>query len=355
MDRAVYVGVKPGNRNYLLQQGYVRALEALGWKVEWLAPEEGSAADLSAHDVIIWNGGIPEPALRRIHRNQILVAMNGAGDDLSHYARHADRIRLATSSFDYRDDPATNLTRAHFSLRALSPQLFFVVRDALRFLRFARPRFFRAMGVPFMHLPFASDPALFHPLPARRRRHRWIFCGMLLGRKLVPKLVRFSQARGLSFHLVAPELGNTVDPLDLNVLYNEATLGVNEQHLMTFGRELNQRSFDYGMAGRPQLSDMGYLAAPLLGDSCHCYAGRIASGDDHEYALRLVEEVQESQPEAIHEHFGRHHSFLARLAAVSVASGVDLTRGRVDLAPFRPVVNGWMSYRDRGSLQAPST
>jgi hypothetical protein len=347
MDRALYVGVKPGNRSYLLHQGYVRALESFGWSVEWLSNEEGADADPARHDLVLWNGGVPERALRRVRRGQTFVAMNGAGDDLSHYARYAERISLATSSFHYLDEPATNLTRFHLApRRVLSPQSYYVAKYAWRFFRYAQPRYFRDCGIRFMHLPFASDPALFHPLPQRTPRYRWVFCGLLVGRTLVPKLMRASAARGWAHLVVAPELKNTVDPIELNAIYNQATLGVNEQHLMTFAREVNQRGFDYGMAGLPQISDMGYLCGPLFGPSCRPYAGRLATGPDHEYALRLVERSIAADPQETHAHFAKHHSFAARVAAISVALGVDLTRGRMTLAEHAAAATGWTLYRD---------
>jgi hypothetical protein len=192
-----------------------------------------------------------------------------------------------------------------------------------------------------MHLPFASDPALFHPLPGSERRLRWVFCGALMGRRLVPRLARISRERGWAHLVIAPELGNTVDPLELNAIYNQAGLGMNEQHLMTFGREINQRAFDYGMAGIPQISDNGHISTPLLGEGCRAYAQGIGADRDLRHVIRLVEEPVRLDPDRVHAHFARNHSFGARLAALSVASGIDLTRGRATLADFRDVVDRW--------------
>ena len=50
--------------------------------------------------------------------------------------------------------------------------------------------------------------------------------------------------------MAAKELGTAIDPLLLNEFYNAMSMGPQPKHWHgVFGRELNQRVFDLGMAG----------------------------------------------------------------------------------------------------------
>ena len=40
-----------------------------------------------------------------------------------------------------------------------------LARYERRFTRFASPRYWRERGMKLLYLPYASDPALFHPVP----------------------------------------------------------------------------------------------------------------------------------------------------------------------------------------------
>jgi hypothetical protein len=342
--RAVYIGLKPGNRSYLLHRGYFVALQRFGWKTEWLSHQEGATAKLD-HDVIIHDAEVPESVLARVRPSQVLIALNGAGTDISHYHRHAEKFALCVSSFNFFDDPSSILTRAHLRpSRVFSKELYYVMRYHGFFRRFAQPRFFRRARIPFMFLPFASDPSLFYPLKTAKKDCKWVFAGLLKVRRLVPALRRESARRGWKHEIIAPELKNAIDPMHLNAFYNRAEIGVNEQHLMTFGRELNQRGFDYGMAGIPQVTDMGWMCGPLYGAFCDIYAGKIANTEDFQYAYELMDCARQVNPDDCHSFFRQYHSFEARLAQISVAIGMDLTRGNINLAEHKQLVTGWRTY-----------
>jgi hypothetical protein len=90
---------------------------------------------------------------------------------------------------------------------------------------------------------------------------------------------------------------------------------------------------------------MGYMAGPMFGPSCRPYAGRLSVEADHAYAVRLLEEPIRCDPQETHAHFAKHHSFAARVAAMSVVLGVDLTRGRMALAEHAAAAGGWVLYR----------
>jgi hypothetical protein len=326
-DRALYVGEKPGNRNVLLHRGWVRALESFGWHVDWLSHSEGQNADLSRYDLILWDGNIREPKLRTVH-SQALILIGGAGSDLSYYARYADRITLLVSSFDYSDEPFTAFTTTHLRV---DKQLVHSLMYERLFRRNASPWYWRQRGIPFMYVPFASDPELFKPR-GTEKRWLWGFAGNTRGRPRLNYLMAFSRSKEWPFEVIAPELGKSVDPLELGTLYSQMRFGFNEQHRMTFGRELNQRSFDIGMSGLLQVTDVGHLAKPAFGKYCFCYAGKLAGRMDEPYLATLAEQASERASlycrEEIHEYFRLRHSFQARLQAISNAVGLDLTRGR---------------------------
>lgn len=137
-----------------------------------------------------------------------------------------------------------------------------------------------------------------------------------------------SQRKHWIHRIYAPQTGTAIDPLKLNEIYNSAEVGVNEQHLMTFGRELNQRNFDLGMAGLHQITDLEYLAKPMFESHCTCYAGKLADREDRIFGLHLIEQAIPSNREETHAFFRKWHSFDARLRTLSDALGEDLTRGK---------------------------
>ena len=174
--------------------------------------------------------------------------------------------------------------------------------------------------------------------------------GHLHERQLVRKLAAYSRQFRIPHALHTSSRGGYFNPYDLNSVYARSVYGINEQQLLNFGRELNQRTFDLGMAGCMQITDMAYLAAPEVGPYAQFYAGKLANASDHQYARNLLESEPVYSPDEIHEYFRRNHSFEARLALISAALGVDLTRGRLSLSPRRALYNGtWFQPKVYGS------
>ena len=143
---------------------------------------------------------------------------------------------------------------------------------------------------------------------------RWAFVGHLKNRRVVPLLEQQSRLRGWASEVHAPERGNTIDPSALNDLYNRCTFGINEQHSLHSGRELNERAYDLGMAGVPQISDMGWMGLHELGPWQRYYSGKIARTRDLPHAIKLLDDPPTADPNEIHRFFRRHHSFEARIA-----------------------------------------
>ena len=139
--------------------------------------------------------------------------------------------------------------------------------------------------------------------------------------------MRESDRVGWAYEVHSPETKNPIEPLALNDLYNRTMIGINEHHQLHFGRELNERTFDLGMAGRLQVSDMGWLGAPVAGPFARFYSGNVAQARDCPSVVKMLAERALPEPGVVHEHFKRHHSFEARLAALSGALGVDLSLG----------------------------
>ncbi|WP_328425699.1 hypothetical protein OG470_17725 [Micromonospora sp. NBC_00389] len=341
MSLALYVGVQSGSHLYLPHMGYVRCLRRFGWTVDELSAAHATEMHLGNYDLIIWNGMCPETVLRSIRpQSQTLVLMNGAGDNLSHYGKYADRIAVATSSLAYFDEMRTPLGWRHLNpRRALSRQYFHTLRHARYFHRFASPRFWRALGIPLLYLPFAADPEIFHPTGVTPDLV-WSFVGHIRARVLVHQLMKESDRRGWAYEVHSPQTGNPLEPLALNDLYNRSMIGFNEQHQMHFGRELNERTFDLGMAGRLQISDMGWLAAQETGRFARFYNGNVGAARDLGYILRLLSNRDLPDPAAVHAHFSRHHSFVARLAVLSAALGQDLSLGKMDLSHGQVAYDG---------------
>jgi hypothetical protein len=349
-DRALYAGVLPNNYLHLTHVGYVDALRRAGWSVDYLDPLAVRTADIEGYDLIIWNSVMPGRILSQIKNGQIVVLLGGAGNDLSHYPRYAHKISLATASTFYWDQPASAVTLKQLRHLYRPRVLRDYVRYERRFARFAAPRFWQALRVPLLYLPFASDPGHFHPIPGSARDYRWCFVGHLQERQLVRKLAAHSRRFRIPHALHTASRGGPFNPYDLNSVYARSVYGINEQQLLNFGRELNQRTFDLGMAGCMQITDMAYLAAPEVGPYAKFYAGKLANASDHQYARNLLESEPVYAPDEIHEYFRRNHSFEARLALISAALGVDLTRGRLSLFPRRALYNGtWFQPKVYGS------
>jgi hypothetical protein len=178
---------------------------------------------------------------------------------------------------------------------------------------------------------------VFHPVRTTRDKVNSAFCGDLTNRPFIKRLLKESGRRGWTYDVRAPELGTEIVPTELNDLYNGALICPNEQHLMTFGRELNQRTFDVGMAGRIQISDMGHLASRVIGPYARFYACKLADGADREFAIRLMEHGYIPDADEVHGYFRMHQSFSARLASISAAIGRDLSRGRIPLARAKAI------------------
>ena len=341
MTTALYVGETRGHL-VLPHVGYVDALRRWGWNAVHMSIPEGAQTDPREFDLILWNGPIDERFLARVGSAQTLVAMNGAGDDISYYLRHRGKIALATTSLFYFDEPGLEIKARHLNpKRMISRQYVWLTRYMRRFPRFASPRFWRDLGTRLLYLPFASDPAVFYPLPHVDHDLVWSFVGHIRERVVIKRLMEASRAQHWNYAVHSPETGNPLDPSGLNRLYNRTRVGVNEHHRLLFGRELNERTFDLGMAGLIQVSDMGWLAAPVIGPFGCFYSGNIASRGEVELAVALLQSANTSMSrDAVHGFFKRWHSFEARLATLSAALGQDLSQGRVSIKNGIPTVNG---------------
>jgi hypothetical protein len=308
--------------------GYAKALRQCGWAVEQLGYSEAPHAAPDRYDVIVWDGGVPEEFLARVTSRQRLILLGGAGDDLEHYRRHAEKIALATSTFYYWDDPGRGLLLADRSLWSAMPhRARWHWRLQRRYRRYGSPRFWRALGIPFMYLPIAADPDVFYPTGAKAA-WKWVFCGTVKNRHFIRDLMAHSDASGWSYNVCAPDRGTHVRPEQLNDLYNRGAICPNECGHGVFFRELNVRTFELGMAGRAQISDMRWLAEPLLAPYARFYAGKRANAEDRRFGIGLFQDEGSPPPDEVHEFFRQRHSFLARLRAAGAVIGCDLTRGR---------------------------
>jgi len=294
MDRGLFVSYQHEAWTHLKDRGYVDCLSGFGWKVDWKNPRSADIIDPAGYGLIMWDGAIPRDVLERVRPGQILIAMGGAGDNIEHYTESREKISIATTLLFYFDDPPNILTSHNLSKYCLLPQR--ALRLWLyqkRFRRYGAPEFWRRLGVPFLYLPYASDPKLFHPLPSARRDLRWMFRGTLHNRTFVPRLMRYSASRGVSHFVASPDIGTAAKPEELNELYSRATLSPNEHWQGVFGRELNQRVFDLGMAGVFQVSDMQWLARSMVGPYAAFYAGKLADRAQMDYGCRLVKQTYE--------------------------------------------------------------
>ena len=326
---ALYVGLKPGNRNYLLHRGYVQALKRAGWKTTWFSHNEGRSQDLESFDFILWDGVIPEEQLRKLLPRQRLVLLGGIGDELAHYSRYPEAISLLTSSHWYLDEPWSNLTWQHTRWNGVrTGQVYYIAKYSRRFTRNASPSTWEALGIKFLYLPFASDPELFYPTK-KKKNLRWGFVGNSRGRLFLRKLMAASDEKGWSYGVHTPGPTTQIDPLDLNEFYGRLGFGVNEQHLMTFGRELNQRSFDLGMSGLMQLTDVGNLASLTFPEWCTCYSSKLASHKEISAGLQLAGQMDVADPDEVHTYFRQNHSFDVRLLQIGRAAGIDFHKGGV--------------------------
>ena len=332
-NRALFVSVGREAQTHLKDLGYVEALRRWGWEVAWENLASYDGAGISRYDLVMWDGAIPQRALEKLEKRQIVVAMGGVGDNIDYYTRYIEKIRCVSTSLFYFDEPRHVWSVRNLSADLAVPQrIVRLVRYERRFTRFASPRFWRERGVKLLYLPYASDPALFHPLPHAKKSWRWGFCGTIYQRHLIPQLMKASQAKGVSFRVAAKELGTAIDPLLLNEFYNGLSVGPNEHWHGVFGRELNQRVFDLGMAGVFQIGDMEWLARDLVGPYAAFYAGKAAGGEARRLAVKMTLDLSHSFPaEEIHAWFRRRHSFEARLIALSRAIQQDLSLGKAPL------------------------
>ena len=215
-----------------------------------------------------------------------------------------------------------------------------LARYERRFTRFASPRYWRERGMKLLYLPYASDPALFHPVPHAKKTWRWAFCGTIYQRHLIPQLTNVSRAREVSFHVAAKELGTAIDPLLLNEFYNAMSMGPNEHWHGVFGRELNQRVFDLGMAGVFQICDMEWLARDLVGPYAAFYAGKAADRKARRLAVEMTLDLSHSFPAETPP--SRRHD-------ISGARAARAARGAV----VAPVAKPNVHVREQSVLQSP--
>lgn len=337
METALYVGETQGSHLYLPHRALVRCLERFGWKVDHLGEKEAIRNSVSAYDLVIWNGAIPAKVLASFKPSQTVVAMNGAGDNLSHYLAHRDKIALGCTSLFYFDRPGFWSAGGRVKIRPNFTSLQAILYR-YRFPRYAGPDFWQAMGRRLLYLPFAADPEMFYPTGAAKDL-KWCFVGHTRDRPMVQELERISKARGWKYEIRSPERKSPIDPFELNALYNRCEFGFNEHHRMHSGREINERGFDFGMVGCVTISDMGWLTArehPFA----RYYSSRIAYGREGSLLPALFEEPPAASPAEIHRYFRRYHSPEARIAVLSAALGVDLTKGRAKLHVGRAELDG---------------
>ncbi|MGB8021722.1 MAG: hypothetical protein WCF04_10890 [Candidatus Nanopelagicales bacterium] len=330
-SRALYAGIGLGSHLALPHIGYPAMLSRCGWQVEHLSEEDAPTARLADYDLIIWNGTIPESALRAVSASQTLIAMNGAGGDCRHYVRYGDRIALATTSFSYSDDPPFPIRRPFGVADMVSKQyvLELITRAGHRYSTYGSPQFWAKVGAPLMYLPFAADPERFRPSGAPKDL-RWCFVGQLARRPLVAQLAEISDRRGWRYELYGPEVNRRIAPTQLHGLYDRCEIGFNTQNVLHFGRELNERSFDMGMVGLTQVSDMGWLGRGDLDPTVRFYSESIASASDIETVVAMVAEPPADEDRAaVHDFYRRRHSFAARIVQISNVLGQDLTLGNL--------------------------
>lgn len=316
---AAVVGIKENNYNYLKVRGWMRALTAAGWDCMYLSYMESLRDGLERYDLILYDGAMSASLLRQIRREQIVILIGGAGDNLEHYRAYADKISLITSSFFYYDNPPASIRPIlnDLYLRMLRPdRLADRIRRYFRYRKWANPNTWESYGIRFMYLPLAADTEVFYPIRTRKQ-YRWVFCGTVHNRKVIPALIRASKKRGWHFRIGAPDRGTGIDPLELNELYARATCCPNECGKNIFRRELNIRTFELGMAGKRQVTDLEWLARPLLGDFARYY-GTVAE------AIQLIEEYDDSDPDTIHDFFKEKHSFTARLKQIDAVLGTNI-------------------------------
>ena len=72
--RALYVGIRDDGRHHLTHDGYPKTLQAYGWQATHLTHREAEAVGPNGHDLILWNGTIPESFLKAIGNNQTLCS-----------------------------------------------------------------------------------------------------------------------------------------------------------------------------------------------------------------------------------------------------------------------------------------
>jgi len=344
---ALFVSIGRESTTHLKDLGYVEALRRWGWDVTWEHLNTYDGTGMERYDLVMWDGAIPERALQRIERRQILVAMGGVGDKIEYYRRYIDKIRCATTSLFYFDEPRYAWSLNNISRDLILPHRFWrEFRYERRFTRFASPRFWREFGMRLVYLPYASDPALFHPLPNASKRWRWGFCGTIYNRHFIRQLMKTSRSRSVPFHVAAKELGTAIPPASLNEFYNQLEIGANEHWHGVLGRELNQRLFDLGMAGIFQITDMEWLARELVGPYAAFYAGKAADRRARKQGAELVLHFAHSfSPDEIHWYFRRRHSFEARLAKVSRTIGEDLSLGKATWNDLESEMVGNMGAR----------
>jgi hypothetical protein len=327
MDYACVVSIKEDNYNHLKPLGYVNALKRYGWNVSWLNYQEAYRDSLNKYDLIIWEGGIKDNLLKNISKNQIVIQLGGAGDNLEHYKRYRDKISIVASSFYFIDEPNILEIKEDISRWSLKPnRLLRMAKSLLKFRKYANIKFWRSLGIPFIYLPLAADPTLFYPQKEVKKDLIWAFCGSLNNRHFIQALERKSRQQGWKYSIHSPDTKNIINPYELNELYNRTILCPNECGHGVFYRELNIRTFELGMSGVCQLTDMQWLAEKEIGKYAQYYAGKRARKEDIEYGLKLADIREVPSPEEIHEWFKKHHSFESRIKKLGAIIKIDLTR-----------------------------
>ena len=325
MVRAIYVGGSRSGHLKLPHVGYVEALARYGWVVEHATLIESSDVDPCDYDLILWNGLMPASQLERVKpATTTLVMMNGAGNDLSHYRRLAGRIALATTSLAYFDEPTIGVSLRRFvNRRLISRQYLSMIHDLRRFPVYASPSFWNEIGIPLLYLPFASDPSRFYPRDVEPDL-LWGFVGDVRSRPFIRRMIKLSAKHDWPFE-VYTQGEPALDPEHLGDFYSRIRLGINEHHSMHCGRELNERAFDLGMAGRFQFTDMASLGAWEFGR--YAYFGGPRNGftrltDDDITAI--IASLISTAPEDVHAYFREKHSFDARLRTLATVLRADI-------------------------------
>ena len=306
--------------------GYAEALAEAGWQVDFYSHADAQRREMTGYSLVIWDGPIPELLLRSIKKGTTLILLGGAGDDISYYRKYAETIAVIASSMWYSDSPGPEVLLSELSAWGLAPhRLMRHAKFAVRFPQYCNPNYWKRAGIRLIYLPPAANPAHFHPTKGSICDLKWVFVGTTRNRHFIPWLAQRSCEQSWAYGVYGQDIGRLVPPTELNALYNRAEVCPNECGHGVFYRELNIRTFELGMAGRFQISDMRWLAEHEIEGYASFYSTRKSASGDWPLGLASIKDQPRLDPEDVHTYFRAHHSYAARLRRLSSEIGQELT------------------------------